>query len=60
MFTGIIEEIGKVERIQKDICNCKISIKALKILEDIHLGDSIAMASALQLLILHDNFLPLM
>ena len=42
MFTGIIEEIGKVERIQKDICNCKISIKALKILEDIHLGDSIA------------------
>ena len=42
MFTGIIEEIGKVERIQKDIFNCKISIQALKILEDIHLGDSIA------------------
>ena len=42
MFTGIIEEIGKVERIQKDTCNCKLSIKASKILEDIHLGDSIA------------------
>lgn len=41
MFTGIIEEIGKVERIQKDTCNCKLSIKASKILEDIHLGDSI-------------------
>ena len=42
MFTGIIEEIGKVERIQKDTFNCKLSIKASKILEDIHLGDSIA------------------
>lgn len=42
MFTGIIEEIGKIERIQKDSLNCKITIKALKILEDIHLGDSIA------------------
>lgn len=42
MFTGIIEEIGKVERIQKDNSNCKLSILASKILEDIHLGDSIA------------------
>ena len=42
MFTGIIEEIGKIEKIQKDICNCKLSIKASKIIEDIHLGDSIA------------------
>ncbi|RJW12499.1 riboflavin synthase, partial [Eubacterium sp. TF12-12] len=42
MFTGIIEEIGKVERIQKDTYNCKLSIKSSKILEDIHLGDSIA------------------
>ncbi|HEW2930475.1 TPA: riboflavin synthase subunit alpha, partial [Streptococcus pneumoniae] len=25
MFTGIIEEIGKVERIQKDSRNCKLS-----------------------------------
>lgn len=42
MFTGIIEEIGKVERIQKNSRNCKLSIKASKILTDIHLGDSIA------------------
>lgn len=42
MFTGIIEEIGKVERIQKDSRNCKLSIKASKVLTDIHLGDSIA------------------
>ena len=42
MFTGIIEEIGKVERIQKNSRNCKLSIKASKILTDIPLGDSIA------------------
>ena len=61
MFTGIIEEIGKVERIQKDTCNCKLSIKASKILEDIHLGDSIAVnGSALQLLVSLDNLLQLM
>ncbi len=42
MFTGIIEEIGKIEKIQKDSQICKVSIKASKILEDIHLGDSIA------------------
>ena len=42
MFTGIIEEIGNVKRIQKDANNCKLSIKASKILDDIHLGDSIA------------------
>ena len=42
MFTGIIEEIGKVERIEKNSRNCKLSIKASKILTDIHLGDSIA------------------
>ena len=42
MFTGIIEEIGKVERIEKNSRNCKLSIKVSKILTDIHLGDSIA------------------
>ena len=42
MFTGIIEEIGKVERIQKDTYNCKLSIKSSEILEDIYLRDSIA------------------
>ena len=55
MFTGIIEEIGKVERIQKDTCNCKLSIKASKILEDIQ-----SMVSALQLLVSLDNLLQLM
>jgi len=42
MFTGIIEEIGKIEKIKKDSQNCKVSIRASKVLEDIRLGDSIA------------------
>ena len=41
MFTGIIEEVGKIKNIQ-DGTNDKLTIAASKILEDIHLGDSIA------------------
>ena len=41
MFTGIIEEIGKIKNIQGGT-NYKLTIAASKILEDIHLGDSIA------------------
>ena len=41
MFTGIIEEVGKIKNIQGGT-NYKLSIAASKILEDIHLGDSIA------------------
>ena len=41
MFTGIIEEVGKIKNIQGG-SNYKLTIAASKILEDIHLGDSIA------------------
>lgn len=41
MFTGIIEEVGKIKNIQGST-NYKLTIAASKILEDIHLGDSIA------------------
>ena len=41
MFTGIIEEVGKIKHIQGGT-NYKLTIAASKILEDIHLGDSIA------------------
>ena len=41
MFTGIIEEVGKIKSIQGGT-NYKLTIVASKILEDIHLGDSIA------------------
>ena len=42
MFTGIVEELGCVKGIVKGPKKQRISIKCKKILEDIHLGDSIA------------------
>lgn len=41
MFTGIVEELGKIHKIEGG-SNCKLTISAKKILEDIKLGDSIA------------------
>ncbi len=38
MFTGIIEEIGTLQNMETG----SLTIKAAKILEDVHLGDSIA------------------
>lgn len=42
MFTGIIEEVGTVKAIQHSGSNSFIRIEAKKVLEDVHLGDSIA------------------
>ena len=42
MFTGIIEEVGTVSRVQRSGSSSFIEIQAKKVLEDIHLGDSIA------------------
>ena len=42
MFTGLIEEIGKVESVVKSKKSSRITIKAKKILEGIELGDSIS------------------
>lgn len=42
MFTGIIEEVGHINKITRNNMKCKLSIQALTIMEDIHLGDSIA------------------
>ena len=41
MFTGIIEEIGKVKAIVRHANSIKLTIAVKKILDDIHLGDSI-------------------
>ena len=41
MFTGIIEEIGIIQKIIKGEKSSVISIKASKILEETILGDSI-------------------
>ena len=42
MFTGIIEEVGTVKAVQHSGSNSFIRIEAKKVLEDVHLGDSIA------------------
>lgn len=42
MFTGIVEEIGTVKHIQKAANSMQLTITAKLVLEDIHLGDSIA------------------
>ena len=42
MFTGIIEEIGKVIRVQRTAKSSFIEIQAEKVLTDAHIGDSIA------------------
>lgn len=42
MFTGIIEEIGTIESVKKGASSAVLRIQASKIMDDIHLGDSIA------------------
>ncbi|MEK4699509.1 riboflavin synthase [Solibacillus sp. FSL R7-0668] len=42
MFTGIIEEIGIVENINRKSNAMQLEIKAAKVLSDVQLGDSIA------------------
>jgi riboflavin synthase len=42
MFTGIIEEIGFIANIQRTGESFVLTIDAKKIIEDVHLGDSIA------------------
>ena len=42
MFTGIIEEVGRIRHIQTGTASCVLTVAASKILTDVHIGDSIA------------------
>jgi len=42
MFTGIIEEQGKVKAIQRDVNSMQLTIATSKVISDAQLGDSIA------------------
>ncbi len=42
MFTGIIEEIGRIKRIQMGGKSCVLTVEAKTVLSDVHIGDSIA------------------
>ncbi|MEM9400293.1 MAG: riboflavin synthase [Verrucomicrobiota bacterium] len=42
MFSGIVEEAGKVMAIEKTGSGCRFTVEANKVTEDVKLGDSIA------------------
>lgn len=42
MFTGIIEEKGKIEAINQGAKSCVLTIRAKHILDDVKIGDSVA------------------
>ncbi|WP_019123486.1 riboflavin synthase [Brevibacillus massiliensis] len=42
MFTGIVEEIGTVQTVSTTAEACKLAILAQRVVEDVQLGDSIA------------------
>lgn len=42
MFTGIVEEMGTIRQIKKGRASAVLTIAAQKVLEDAHIGDSIA------------------
>ncbi len=42
MFTGIVEEIGTIEEVRRGQHSAVLKIRAAKVLEDVHIGDSIA------------------
>lgn len=42
MFTGIIEEVGKIRAIERQAVSARLTVAASKVLSDVHLGDSIA------------------
>ncbi len=42
MFTGIIEEIGSIARVESSASSMRLIIHATKVLEDVKTGDSIA------------------
>lgn len=46
MFSGIVEEMGAVQAIEKGLAGAKISILASAILDDLHVGDSVSVSGA--------------
>ena len=42
MFTGIIEEVGQVESIQRQMAGARLRIRCQQVLSDAHEGASIA------------------
>lgn len=57
MFTGIVEEIGCVEKVRRGQHSAVLTIRASKVLEDTKIGDSIAVnGTCLTVTAIHDGF----
>ena len=46
MFSGIVEEMGAVQAIEKGLAGTKFSILASAILDDLQVGDSVSVSGA--------------
>jgi riboflavin synthase len=55
MFTGIIEEVGRIEKISSPRGNIKLRLKASKVLNDLKVGDSININGTCQTVIATDG-----
>ena len=55
MFTGIVEEMGTVTQLIRGIKEQRITISCNKILEDIHIGDSIAVNGVCLTVVTYDG-----
>ena len=55
MFTGIVEELGKVKGITRGSKEQRIKISCTKVLEDVQLGDSIAVNGVCLTVVEHDS-----
>ncbi len=54
MFTGIIEEMGKMKKIQHGTDSARLTLEASEVLKDVRLGDSIAV-NGICLTVVHFN-----
>jgi len=55
MFTGLIEEVGAVSAVESSSAGSRISVSAAKILENVQLGDSIAVDGACMTVVAFDE-----
>ena len=53
MFTGIVEEIGTIRKIDKGVSSCSITVQADKVLQGSQVGDSIAVNGVCLLSLIH-------
>lgn len=55
MFTGLVEELGQVKRIDRGVKSVRLTVSAKKILSDVKLGDSIAVNGACLTVVEYSN-----